>query len=68
MAKLCKICGSKIMGDVLKREVIKALDERPEEQTYRGFVEFKCDTCSKVYKHGKVIYSRLAKFHLWFIR
>ena len=45
-------------------EVIKALDERPEEQTYRGFVEFKCDTCSKVYKHGKVIYSRLAKFHL----
>ncbi len=42
MAKLCMICGSKIMGDVLKREVIKALDERPEEQTYRGFVEFKC--------------------------
>ena len=128
MAKICRICGSKIVGDVLKhyeekhfsiyvanrskiethpgafavsdgfykiqnephhvamsnqnekpenkavkrtrydkkkmREVIKVLDERPEEQTYRGFVEFKCDTCSKVYKHGKVIYSRLAKFHL----
>ena len=46
------------------REVIKALDERPEEQTYRGFVEFKCDACSKIYKHGKVIYSRLAKYHL----
>ncbi len=123
MAKVCRICGKRFIGDVLKhfeeqhfdiyaanrdkiaahpnafavvengvsadetivsvraeitakkkrehrfskgrmKVVVSILDRYREEQTYRREEEFKCYTCSKKHKHGKVIYGDSQHYYL----
>lgn len=46
------------------KEAIIVLDRFREEQTYRAEEEFKCYTCLKKHKHGKILYGDTQNLHL----
>ncbi len=46
------------------KEAIIILDRFREEQTYRADEEFKCYTCMKKHKHGKILYGDTQNLHL----
>lgn len=46
------------------KEAIIVLERFREEQTYRAEEEFKCYTCLKKHKHGKILYGNTQNLHL----